>query len=280
MTSEHRPRPRKRFGQHFLEAAWAEKLVAAIDPQPDDRFLEIGPGPGALTVRLAPRVHSIVGIEIDRDMASVLERQVPGNVTIVRRDFLETDIAAMAVDTPLRVAGNLPYNVSSPILFKLLEMQRSSGVFIDATLMLQREVADRIEAGPGTGDYGVLAVLIQLHAQVRRLLTLPPGAFRPPPKVHSAVVRLTFREKPATELTDEVVFTAMVRSVFTQRRKTLGNALRSFADARGADARELLRAAGIDPVRRPETLTLPEFGYLANLLAAGPSPGRRAPTSS
>ena len=132
--------------------------------------------------------------------------------------------------------------------------------------MLQREVADRIEAGPGSGDYGVLAVLVQLHADVRRVLSLPPGAFRPPPKVRSAVINLRFRQ-PAVRLADEGLFTAMIRSVFTQRRKTLSNALKPFAETRGADVREVLRVAHIDPIRRPETLNLQEFGHLANLLA-------------
>ena len=281
MTSRPgRPQARKRFGQHFLEPAWADKLVKAIDPRPDDRFLEIGPGPGALTLRLAPRVQSLVAVEIDRDMASALEPQVPGNVTIIREDFLETDAGRWPSDAPLRVAGNLPYNVASPILFKLLEVQRSTGVFTDATLMLQREVADRIEAGPGTGDYGVLSVLVQLRADVQRLLSLPPGAFRPPPKVHSAVIRLRFLEQPAVRLVDDAVFTGMIRSVFTQRRKTLGNALRPFAEGMGVNVRDLLGFANIDPVRRPETLTLQEFGHLANLLAGDSPNGSQSPTSS
>ena len=272
MTSRAgRPRARKRFGQHFLESAWADKLVAAIDPQPGDRFLEIGPGPGALTLRLAPRVRSVVAIEIDRDMAATLEHQIPANVRVIRQDFLDADLRPLSGDGPLRVAGNLPYNVSSPILFKLLEAHRSIGSLSDATLMLQREVADRIEAGPGSGDYGILAVLVQLHADVRRVLALPPGAFRPPPKVRSAVINLRFRE-PAVRLADEGLFTAMIRSVFTQRRKTLSNALKPFAETRGADVREVLRVLHIDPIRRPETLTLQEFGHLANLLVPDRAP--------
>lgn len=281
MTSDvRRPRARKRFGQHFLEAAWAEKLVTSIDPRPDDRFLEIGPGPGALTIPLARRVQSIVAIEIDRDMAAALQAHVPANVTIVRQDFLEADVASFSSGGPFRVAGNLPYNVSSPILFRLLDIQRSAGVFTDATLMLQREVSDRIEAVPGTGAYGVLAVLIQLRAEVQRLLTLPPGAFRPPPKVHSAVVRLKFRQRPIVGLVDEAVFTGMIRSVFTQRRKTLSNALRPYAESRGRDVRDVLRLTQIDPIRRPETLTLQEFGHLANLLAADPASQTRPLPSS
>jgi 16S rRNA (adenine1518-N6/adenine1519-N6)-dimethyltransferase len=221
-------RARKKYGQHFLEPVWAAKLVDAIAPQPHDRFLEIGPGPGVLTLRLAPRVAHLTAVEIDPQMVAALRPRLPPNVTVVETDILEFDLATLA--RPLRVAGNLPYNVSSPILFRLIAAHRARGGLVDATLMLQREVADRIQAAPGTGDYGVLAILTQLHADVRRLLTLPPGAFRPRPTVHSAVIQLRFRE-PAVALADERGFEAMVRSMFTQRRKTLANALRPFAAA-------------------------------------------------
>ncbi len=262
-----RPKARKRFGQHFLEPQWAGKLVDAIAPAPGDRFVEIGPGPGALTFHLAAKVREVIAVEIDRDMIAALRQQVPPNATLVEGDFLEFDLSAVTQPGPVRVAGNLPYNVSSPILFGLLREHRLRGGIADATLMLQREVADRIEAAPGTRDYGVLAILVQLHADVRRLLTLPPGAFRPVPKVHSAVVRLTFRPPPAP-LRDEAVFEQLVRSIFTQRRKTLGNALRPFAETRGADSRAVLTAAAIDASRRPETLTLPELARLSDLLSS------------
>ena len=239
----------KRYGQHFLEPQWADKLVAAIDPHPGDRFLEIGAGPGALTLRLAARVTHLTAVEIDRVLVAALRPRLPENVTLIEEDFLDVDLAALGPGA-VRVAGNLPYNVSSPILFKLLDWASSSirqkeaasfsgkeaAPFLrDATLMVQREVAERIEARPGGGDYGVLAILVQLHADVRRVLTLPPGAFRPPPKVHSAVVALTFRA-PKVPVRDEAVFTRMVRSMFTQRRKTLANALRPFSEARAASA--------------------------------------------
>jgi 16S rRNA (adenine1518-N6/adenine1519-N6)-dimethyltransferase len=272
----------KKYGQHFLEPQWADKLVAAIDPRPGDRFLEIGPGPGALTLRLAPRVAHLTAVEIDRVMVAALRPRLPENVTLVEEDFLGVDLAALGPGA-LRVAGNLPYNVSSPILFKLLDWA-SSGIrqkraaslsgkeaaplLRDATLMIQREVAERIEAAPGGADYGVLAILVQLHADVRRVLTLPPGAFRPPPKVHSAVVALTFRA-PKVPVRDEAVFTGMVRSMFTQRRKTLANALRPFAETRAAGATDALAAAGVDPRRRPETLQLEELARLADFFATG-----------
>ena len=256
-------RARKHYGQHFLQATWADRLIAAIAPQPEDRFLEIGPGPGVLTTRLARRVAHLTAVEIDRDMVEALLPGAPRNVTIVPADILAFDIAPLTVDSPLRVAGNLPYNLSTPILFRLLAAHRATGRIPDATVMLQREVAERIEARPGTRDYGVLSVLIQLHADVRRLLTLPPGAFRPAPKVHSAVVQLAFRP-PVVEVRDERLFEAMLRSMFTQRRKMLGNALEPFAATRGTHAAEALRLADIDPTRRPETLQLAEIARLAD----------------
>lgn len=277
-------RPRKRFAQHFLAPAWADKLIAAIDPKPTDRFLEIGPGPGALTLRLAERVEHLTAIEIDRDMVSALAPRLPGNVSIVAADFLDVDLREVLAPGPVRVAGNLPYNIASPILFRLIDTWRdwaatgpdgrldasaarpAAPPWIDATLMVQRELADRLAAVPGSKDYGVLSISVRLHADVRPLLTLPPGAFRPPPKVHSAVVRLTFRA-PSVPLRDERLFVAMVRSMFTQRRKTLGNALAAFAGSRHVDAREALRDAGIDPRRRPETLQLAELATLADAFA-------------
>jgi 16S rRNA (adenine1518-N6/adenine1519-N6)-dimethyltransferase len=256
--------------------------VEAIEPEVGDRFLEIGPGPGALTVRLAPRVAHLTAVEVDRDLAAALESQLPSNVEVVVADFLALDLTTVLQPGPIRVAGNLPYNISSPILFKLIEaahlrapryggqaQPRSPSPDIrvtNATLMLQREVAERLEARPGSKDYGVLSISVQLHADVRRVLSLPPGAFRPAPKVHSAVVRLTFRPPPAPPR-DERVFEAMVRSMFTQRRKTLGTALRPFAEARGLRAVAALEASGIDPSRRPETLELAELTRLADRFA-------------
>ena len=253
---------RRRFGQHFLAAAWADKVVAAIGPQRDERFLEIGPGPGALTMRLAARAAHVTAIEIDRDLAGDLRRAAPASLAIVEGDFLDFDLPAFAAAGPLRIAGNLPYNISSPILFKLLAAARQTPNMIDATVMLQLEVADRLAAVPGTKAYGVLTIFTTMQADVTRLLTLPPGAFRPAPKVHSAVVRLRFKPSviPAALAT---TFERMVKTMFMQRRKTLGNALRPFADSVGVQALTALTAAGVDPIRRPETLTLPELLTLA-----------------
>jgi 16S rRNA (adenine1518-N6/adenine1519-N6)-dimethyltransferase len=242
--------------------AWADKVVAAIDPRPGDRFLEIGPGPGVLTSRLAARAAHVTAIEIDRDLAADLRRGARSNLAIVEGDILDFDLPAFAAGRPLRVAGNLPYNISSPILFKLLDASAASPTLLDATVMLQREVADRLAARPGTKDYGVLTIFVTAQADVTRLLTLPPGAFRPPPKVNSAVVRLTFKPS-VVPLSLAAPFERMVKTMFMQRRKTLSNALRPFADAAGVPALSALSAAEIDPARRPETLTMPELMALA-----------------
>jgi 16S rRNA (adenine1518-N6/adenine1519-N6)-dimethyltransferase len=269
------PRVRRRFGQHYLEPPWVVKLVDAIGARPDDLFLEIGPGKGALTLPLAERAAFVVAIEIDRDLVSHLRPLLPANVSLVCGDVLESDLAALLEQTAahlptppgaIRVVGNLPYNVSSPILFQLLALQGRSTT-LDATLMLQREVADRLVAAPGSAEYGVLSVLVQLRANVMRLLTLPPGAFRPAPAVTSAVLRLTFHP-PQVALPDPRLFERLVRSIFTQRRKTLGNALKPFAAPSRLSAAAALREAAIDPRRRPETLELVELARLAEVLAA------------
>lgn len=270
---------RKRFGQHFLEPAWVVKVVDAVAPRPTDRVIEIGPGRAALTEPLAARVDQLLVVEVDRDLAAALTaRQIP-NVTVVTADVLDVDLGEVAQrelhaspDRKARVVGNLPYNISSPILFRLLDAAATTNAFQDATLMLQKEVADRLVAEPGTGEYGVLTILTALGADATRVLTLPPGAFRPMPKVQSAVVRLTFRPPPVS-VKDAKLLVELVRSVFTQRRKTLSNALANFATARDRNAKEALAAAGIDPIRRPETLQLVEFARLADSFVGG-EPGR------
>ena len=257
-----RPRARKRFGQHFLESAWADKVVDAIAPRPDDRFVEIGPGPGILTARLAPRVADLTAVEIDRDLAARLAPSLPAHARVIVADVLHVDFAPLTRDGPVRIAGNLPYNISSPILFKTIDAARRTGGIVDATFMLQLEVAERLVAPVGTSEYGVLAILTQLHADVTRRLILPPGAFRPMPRVRSAVVRLAFRP-PAVAIEDEARFERLVRTMFTQRRKTLLNALRPYAASIGRDAASMIAASGIDSRRRPETLDLAELARLA-----------------
>jgi 16S rRNA (adenine1518-N6/adenine1519-N6)-dimethyltransferase len=261
---EYKARPRKRFGQHFLEAAWVTKLINGLDAAPTDTFLEIGPGRGALTLPLAPRVRRLIAVEIDRDLAAELPALLPSHVRVVCADFLDVDLAQLleGESRPVRVVGNLPYNVSSPILFRLLAAADEGRIFQDATIMLQREVADRLAARPGSGDYGTLAVQAALTADVERVLALPPGAFRPPPKVWSAVVRLRFRP-PAFDVGSAATFERIVRGVFLQRRKTLANALKPVAHALGCNAVDLIDKAGLDGSRRPETLEPSDFGRLA-----------------
>jgi len=257
------PRARKRFGQHFLEAAWVARLVDLVAPATDDTFLEVGPGRGALTRVLAPRVARLVCIEIDRDLADRLRTSAPPNVEVVTGDVLATDLAAvLGTSRGARVIGNLPYNIASPILFKLVhDVDRGAG-FVDATVMLQREVANRLAASPGSADYGALAIQASRVAEVTSLLTLPPGAFRPPPKVTSAVVRMRF-VPPRVDVGDIGTFERLVRGAFLQRRKMIQNALVPVADSLGRSAGELIARAGIDPQKRPEALTLEEFARLS-----------------
>ena len=258
------PRARKRFGQHFLEPAWVARLIAAVAPSPADTFLEIGPGRGALTAPLAQRAGRVVAVELDRDLVAMLGSRLPPNVRLVQGDVLQLDLPGLIQGerAPIRVVGNLPYNVASPILFRLLDEARDGAVFSDATLMLQREVADRLLAHPGGPDYGAMAIQVQLLADVERALNLPPGAFRPPPKVHSSVVRLRFRP-PQFEVGARPVFERVVRGLFLQRRKTLANALKPVADSFGQSAAQILERAQLDGGRRPETLSLEDVARLS-----------------
>jgi len=259
-------RARKRFGQHFLEPVWVDKVIKATAPQPDQDFIEIGPGPGALTRPLAARAKSVTAFEIDRDLAAALEAEGIPNLRVIEGDFLLSDPRALIPD-PCRVAGNLPYNVASAIMFRLVELHAAGVPLVDATLMLQREVADRLVAPPGSKEYGVLSVLIGHAADVDTVLKLPAGAFRPPPKVLSSLVRLRFRE-PRPPVLDPAFFAALVQAVFTRRRKTMANALLALDGRSGPPLPrpvEALAAAELDGSRRPETLSIPEFARLADI---------------
>ena len=274
-----RHRPRKRFGQHFLAPSWAAKVVEAIRPARGDAFLEIGPGTGAITLPLAATGLPILAIEIDRDLASELAAKAPPNVTILAADMLKADVLPLlsgltpqgppdapgvaAPEHRLRVVGNLPYYATSPILSRLVELHRAHGLIHDATVMMQKEVADRLVARPGTRDYGVLTVMLSVHARVSRILELPPGAFTPPPKVRSTLVKLEFTS-PAVRIPDERLFEKLVKALFSQRRKTLLNALKAFDRSAAA----ILVSANLDGRRRPETLQIEEIARVAELLAA------------
>ena len=257
-------RARKRFGQHFLEPAWVDKLIRQMAPKPDDTYLEIGPGRGALTRALAPHVRRIVAVEIDRDLVAELQAQLPPNVRVVSGDVLQVDLDHILKNEPLplRVVGNLPYNISSPILFRLLQYADGGRRLLDATLMLQREVADRFTAPVGSAAYGVLTLQVRRVADVERVLTLPPGAFRPPPKVTSAVVRLRFHP-PMVDVGNPEAFERIVRGIFLQRRKTVLNAFSPVASSFGRSAAQVIESAQVDPTKRPQMLTLEEIARLS-----------------
>lgn len=262
-------RPRRRFGQHFLEPAWVARVLEVFAPQPTDEVVEIGPGRGALTLPLLGRVSRVLAIEVDRDLAAALTARRLAPLTVHCSDVLRTDLVALvrawtspaSSAAPVRLVGNLPYNISTPILFQLLDAA-ASGVLRDATVMLQAEVVDRLVARPGTGEYGVLGILTSLRADVTRLLDLPPGAFRPMPQVRSAVARLTFHE-PTVAAEDHDALVRLVRGVFQQRRKTLANALRPVVEPDGVSAAEVIAEAGVDPRCRPESLQLVDLARLA-----------------
>jgi 16S rRNA (adenine1518-N6/adenine1519-N6)-dimethyltransferase len=253
---------RKRFGQHFLhDQGILRKIVLAIAPQSGDNVVEIGPGEGALTLPLLRELGSLTAIELDRDLVPRLRKAAEGvgELEIVNADVLNVDFATLAAKGPLRVVGNLPYNISSPILFHCIE---SIDAIRDMHFMLQKEVVDRMAAAPGSKVYGRLSVMLQLVCRVDPLLHVPPGAFRPPPKVDSAVVRLTPRPPEERRFADPALLARVVKAAFGQRRKTLSNALGDLADA------EKITLAGIDPRTRAEQLAPAAFVRLADVLSA------------
>ncbi|QOC22930.1 16S rRNA (adenine(1518)-N(6)/adenine(1519)-N(6))-dimethyltransferase RsmA [Wenzhouxiangella sp. AB-CW3] len=253
----NRHRPRKRFGQHFLhDANIVSRLVRAIAPGPDDHLIEIGPGEGVLTAPLLEHVRALTAIELDRDLAATLGERLghPDGLTVIQADVLTVDLVELAPDRPVRIVGNLPYNISTPILFHLFDSQAD---IADMHFMLQKEVVDRMVAGPGSRQYGRLSVMAAFHCDMTRLFNVPPGAFRPPPKVDSAIVRLAPRALSESDRTLLPAFTEVARRAFGQRRKTLRNSLKGLLDA------EQIKAAGIDPGARAETLSMEQFRKLA-----------------
>lgn len=267
-----RIRPKKALGQNFLtDRNVLARIVEAVQPAPDDCVLEVGPGQGALTTLLADRVERLVAVELDRQLAPLLQRQFadrPG-VEIVQADILRVplaDLLASRDGRPWKVAANLPYNISSQVLFLFLE---NMPLLSRLVLMLQKEVGDRLAAGPGTKAYGVLSVLFQLHYDVVREFVVKPGAFFPVPKVDSAVLSFTPLPAPRVAVGDEPFFRLVVRAAFSQRRKTLWNCLRSARLVADDDAlRAAFEQCGIDAGRRGETLDLAEFALLARTLHA------------
>ncbi len=249
------PRP---FGQHFLRHEPAHDLVDLIDPQPEETFLEIGPGALAITSLLAQRCKSVTAIEIDQRLVHQLKGQVPSNVTIVQGDALEMDYRAL-VPKGSRLAGNLPYAISSPLLRRFLDHRDH---FTDAHLMLQKEVAERVASPPGSKAYGILSVFYALWADVSIVQRLKPRDFSPPPKVDSAVIRCQFLSGPRHPVQSIEDLETLVRLSFTQRRRTIENNLR----LRYPDLKHYFKSIGISEVRRAETLTVAEFVRLAEVL--------------
>lgn len=259
-------RPQKGLGQHFLvEPGMVKNILDRAELDPALPVLEIGPGLGALTFPLLERGFTVTAVEKDRGLAGWLEAEAvpawPGRLKVISADILEVDLAAEAALSGVRmsVLGNLPYQISTPLLFRLLEARAS---IAQAVLMFQREVADRLTAGPGTKDYGRLGVVFTLLARVERLLEVKPTVFHPRPKVGSTVVRVTFREASEPALLSEAVFLEVVKAAFSRRRKTLKNALASAFPP--AEVEAALSAASVAPGRRAETLTAAEFAALAN----------------
>ena len=252
-------RPRKRFGQHFLhDPGVIARIVAAIDPKPDERLLEIGPGRGALTVPLLQRAGRLAAVELDRDVIPLLEQATAGlgELTIHQADALRFDYGQLASpEAPLRLVGNLPYNISTPLLFHVLRYAQS---ITDMHFMLQKEVVDRMAATPGGKTYGRLTVMLAAVCRIEPLFDIGPGAFTPPPAVRSSMVRLTPWQEPPFEIADQATFAALVKEAFSKRRKILRNALRAMLEA------DQIEAAGCNPGARPETLAPAEFAHLSN----------------
>ncbi|MDY7030281.1 MAG: 16S rRNA (adenine(1518)-N(6)/adenine(1519)-N(6))-dimethyltransferase RsmA [Thermodesulfobacteriota bacterium] len=263
--------PKKRLGQNFLlDEEIQENIISFCEFTQDDSVVEIGAGLGALTTKLAPKVKEVFAVELDTQLADLLKRRIVQheNVHVMNHDILSLDVSRFTRNNNerLKILGNIPYNISSPLIFKLLE----SSVFLSmAVLMFQKEVADRIVARPGTKSYGVLSVFCQVNAAVSRELVVPQYHFYPQPKVNSAIVKFVFFKTPLMDIKDERVFRRIVKTAFAQRRKTLKNTLKNSLgfDIPFEKVLRALKKCEIDPQRRGETLNLNEFRELSNYLS-------------
>jgi 16S rRNA (adenine1518-N6/adenine1519-N6)-dimethyltransferase len=253
-------RARKRFGQHFLhDAGVIRRIVDAIGPRPDNKMVEIGPGLGAITFPLLQRLGRLHVIELDRDVLPALVKRCAGTgeLIIYQADALKFDFSNLASsEGKVRVVGNLPYNIATPLIFYLLEQLPA---IEDMHFLLQREVVERISASPGSGAYGRISVMMQYRCRCARLFTVGSGAFSPSPKIESAFLRLTPYPQPQVAIDDERRFALIVGRAFTQRRKKLKNALKKLLST------EAIEAAGVDPSVRPEMLTLSDYAALSNV---------------
>jgi 16S rRNA (adenine1518-N6/adenine1519-N6)-dimethyltransferase len=251
---------RKRFGQHFLhDQQVIADIVSAIQPQPNEHLVEIGPGLGAITLPVLERVKQMDAVEIDRDAIAALKVAAlsTGTLRIHEADVLKFDFGSLNATQPMRVIGNLPYNISTPLLFHLIAQRQH---FLDMHFMLQKEVVDRMAAAPDTDDYGRLTVMLAPWLHVQPLFDIGPQAFSPPPRVMSTLVRLVPHATAPFVIADHAQFAQVVQAAFSQRRKTLRNALRTLLSA------EQIMAAGIDPGLRAEVLAPAQFAALAGQL--------------
>ena len=253
---------RKRFGQHFLHEGFIiEKIIQAINPKSTDNMLEIGPGMGALTQQLLPHLNRLTVVELDKDLIPLLKKQCAalGDLIVYQADALKFDLRSAGNNTPWRIVGNLPYNISTPLLFHLLAQ---IDAITDMHFMLQKEVVERIVAQPGDEHYGRLSVMVQYYCQVKKLFIVKPGAFRPPPKVDSAVIRLVPYQTPPWQADDLVLFAEIVRTAFSHRRKMLRNNLGKLITI------TQFEVLGIDPTQRPEQLSVMDYVKISNFLTA------------
>lgn len=259
MSSRSTHKPRKRFGQHFLVAPeYINRIIDAVNPAPGDRIVEIGPGEAALTAPLAASGATLHAVEFDRDLAAQLRKRFAdaGNVMIHEADALEFDFASLGAG--IRLVGNLPYNISTPLLFHLLAY---ADVVDDLHFMLQKEVVARMAALPGSKQYGRLTIMLGCRMEILPLFDVPPGAFLPPPRVVSSVVRMRPRPLPGLHEVDEDLLARVVRQAFSRRRKTLRNALEGFATV------AQIEAASLDPGARPEQVSPEAWLRLVAMLA-------------
>lgn len=256
-------RPRKRFGQNFLRAPHVvEQIIAAADLARGDRVLEIGPGLGVLTDRLLAAGAEVIACEVDRDLAAALERRRARGLIVHQGDVLKAAWPELLAAPPYRLVANLPYNISSQVLFKVLEHRQ---LFSRLVLMFQKEVGDRLLASPATRDYGILSVLVQNWYAIVRVMRVPPGCFFPPPKVDSVVLRFDPRPQPVAPIADEEAFRRLVKAIFAQRRKTLRNSLLG-AGYEAAAVDHALAALRLSPAVRGETLGIPQLAALTAAL--------------
>ena len=250
-------RARKRFGQHFLhDQSIIQNLIRAIHPEPGQSIVEIGPGQGALTYPLLQKCGELTAIELDRDLIPVLRQQSQslGTLHLINRDVLNIELSSLPLKPPLRLVGNLPYNISTPLMFHLLA---ESALIQDMHFMLQKEVAERIIASPNSKLYGRLSVMMQYYCRSESLFDVDPRCFSPPPKVVSAIIRLIPHTTPTVAIDNKQLLDIVVQTAFNQRRKTISNSLKKLV------SRDTIQAIGLDPNARAENLSLADFALLS-----------------